>query len=119
MPSGTPVVYTFERHGAPDVRTIESQLFGWRDAFLIFGCYLFNGFLFAAIGIGVWALSLGRATTWALLGVGLCCSTYALTGMDLYAPHWFFRVCALAECVMGAVLIGIALSLPLLGLSVM
>ena len=112
MPAGTPVVYTFERHGAPVVRAIESQLFGWRDAFLIFGCYLFNGLLFAAIGIGVWALSPGRATTWALLGVGLCCSTYALTGMDLYAPHWFFRVHALAECFLPAVFIHLALFFP-------
>src|SRR5262245_20086662 len=42
LPAGTPVAYTFERHGARLVRTVESRLFGWRDAFLIFGCYLFN-----------------------------------------------------------------------------
>src|SRR2546425_6954288 len=112
MPAGTPVVYTFERHGAPLVRTIESRIFGWRDAFLVFGCYLFNGCLFAAIGIGVWALSPGRATTWALLGVGLSCSTYALPGMDLYAPHWFFPVHALAECFLPAVFIHLALFFP-------
>src|SRR5262249_44703736 len=90
LPAGTPVVYTFEQRGMRVARTIESRLFGWSDAFGIFGCYLFNGLIFAVIGIGVWALSPGRSTTWALLGVGLCCSTYALTAMDLYAPHWFF-----------------------------
>jgi len=112
LPTGTPIVYTFEQRGVRVVRTIETHRFGWSDAFGIFGCYLFNGLVFALMGIGVWALSPGRSTTWALLGVGLCCSTYALTAMDLYAPHWFFRVHALAECFLPAVFIHLALFFP-------
>ena len=111
-PAGTVLEYTFERHGARFVRRIASRLFTWRDALLIFGVYLFDGLVFAAIGVGVWALSPRRATTWALNGLGLCVGVYALTAMDLYGPHVLFRVHALAESFLPAVFLHLALLFP-------
>src|SRR5439155_8461833 len=94
------------------VRRIASRLFTWRDALLIFGVYLFDGLVFAAIGVGVWALSPRRATTWALNGLGLCVGVYALTAMDLYGPHVLFRVHALAESFLPAVFLHLPLLFP-------
>ena len=111
-PAGTIFEYTFEHHGARFVRRIASHLFTWGDALLIFGVYLFDGLVFAAIGVGVWALSPRRATTWALNGLGLCVGVYALTAMDLYGPHVLFRVHALAESFLPAVFLHLALLFP-------
>ena len=110
--AGTVFAYTFERHGRRFERRIPSHLFTWRDAFLIFGVYLFDGLVFAAIGVGVWALSPRRATTWALQAIGLCVGVYALTAMDLYGPHVLFRLHALAEAFLPAVFLHLALLFP-------
>jgi len=111
-PVGTRIAYTFDHDGAPAMEWIESRVFTWRDAIFIFGAYLLNGLVFAAIGVGVWALSPQRATSWALLGVCLGVSTYILTAMDLYGPHRFFRLHALAECFLPAALLHLALLFP-------
>jgi signal transduction histidine kinase len=111
-PLGARVAYTLESRDGRFVRALPTALFGWRDAVLIFGVYFFNGVIFAVIGIGIWALSPGRATTWALLALGLCCSTYVLTAIDLYGPHALFRLHALAESFMGAVLVHLGLVFP-------
>ncbi|TMA38186.1 MAG: GAF domain-containing protein [Deltaproteobacteria bacterium] len=111
-PAGTIFEYTFEGHGTRFVRHIASHRFTWGDAVLIFGVYLFDGLVFAAIGVGVWALSPRRATTWALQGLGLCVGVYALTAIDLYGPHLFFRLHALAESFLPAVFLYLALLFP-------
>src|SRR5206468_2703213 len=64
------------------------------------------------IGVGVWALSPRRATTWALQAIGLCVGVYALTAMDLYGPHVLFRLHALAEAFLPAVFLHLALLFP-------
>ncbi len=112
MPAGMPFAYTLESGGVTAVHWIQSHLFTWSDTLLIFGAYLFNGLVFAAIGIGVWTLSPRRATTWAMLGLGLCCSVYVLTAMDLYGPHVLFRLHALAESFLPATLIHLTLVFP-------
>jgi signal transduction histidine kinase len=111
-PVGTRFAYTFEHDGGASMEWMESRLFTWRDAVLIFGAYLLNGLVFAAIGVGVWALSPRRATPWALLGLCLALGTYILTAMDLYGPHRFFRLHALAECFLPAALIHLAFLFP-------
>ena len=112
-PVGTRIAYTFDHGGATTMEWIESRLFTWRDAGLIFGAYLFDGLVFAAIGVGVWTLSPRRATPWALLGLCLSLSTYVLTAMDLYGPHRFFRLHALAESFLPAALLHLALLFPI------
>jgi signal transduction histidine kinase len=112
LPVATRVAYRFVRHGDAFVRYFDTRLFGWSDALLLFGVYLLNGVLFAAIAIFVWMLSPQRATPWAVLAVGLCCGTYALTAIDLYGPYSFFRLHALAESFAPGVFLHLALVFP-------
>ncbi|HJQ84767.1 MAG TPA: ATP-binding protein [Candidatus Binatia bacterium] len=111
-PVGTRFAYTVERDGERTLEWVDSRLFGWSDAVLIFGAYLLDGLVFAGIGVWVWMLSPRRVSTWALLGLGLASSTYALTAIDLYDPHRFFRLHALAECFLPATLFHLALVFP-------
>jgi signal transduction histidine kinase len=111
-PVGTRFAYTFQHDRGSSMEWMESRLFTWRDAILIFGAYLLNGLVFAAIGVGVWALSPRRATPWALLGVCLALSTYILTAMDLNGPHRFFRLHGLAECFLPGALLHLAFLFP-------
>lgn len=111
-PLGTRIAYTLEHRGDRFVRTFDSRLFTWRDAALLFGVYLFDGLAFAVIGIVVWMLSPRRAATWALQALGLCVGVYALTAIDLYGPHVLFRVHALAEAFLPAVLLHLGLVFP-------
>ncbi len=111
-PPGTPHEYQFQRQGERFSRRIPSQLFTWRDGLLLFGAFLFNGLVFSAIGAGVWMLSPQRAAPWAILALGLCSSVFGLTGIELYGPHRFFRLHALAECFLPAALLHLALLFP-------
>jgi signal transduction histidine kinase len=111
-PAGTRFAYTFEKQGRRTEEIVPSRLFTWWDTFALFGAYLLNGVVYAAIGVGVWLVAADRAATWALLGLGLCASVYSLTGMDLYGPHTFFRLHALAESVVPAAFVQLALLFP-------
>jgi signal transduction histidine kinase len=110
---GTVFTYTFERDGVRIQRAIASQLFTIGDWLLIFGVYLLNGLVFGATGIAVWTLRPQRATSWALLGLGLSVGTFTLTAMDLYGPHQFFLVHALAEAFVPGAFVHLALLFPI------
>jgi signal transduction histidine kinase len=111
-PVGTRFVYDFERGGVRFSRAIPSQRFGWRDGLLVFGAYLVNGLVFALLGVGVWMRQPMRTAPTALLALGLCAAVYALTAVDLYGPHAFFRLHALAECLLPAVFLHLGLVFP-------
>ncbi len=111
-PPGTPLNYTFSRDGVTFGRVLESRSFTWSDGFLLFGAYLLNGLLFAAIGLGICVATAEAATRGALLALGLCASAYALTAMDLYGPYLFFRLHALAESLLPATVLHLALIFP-------
>ncbi|HEV7732210.1 MAG TPA: ATP-binding protein [Candidatus Binatia bacterium] len=110
---GTVFTYTFDNDGVRIQRAIPSQLFGVRDAILIFGVYLLNGLVFAATGLAVWMLRPQRATSWALLGLGLSIGVFTLTAMDLYGPHHLFVVHALAEAFVPGAFVHLALLFPI------
>lgn len=112
-PAGTDFTYALDSRGQVTERVIASQTFTSTDWWLVFGVYLFNGLVFAAIGIGVWVLGTDRATTSALLALGLCFSMYALSAVDLYGPHHLFRVYAVAEAFLPAVIVHLALLFPM------
>jgi signal transduction histidine kinase len=112
QPAGTPIEYVFERRGTRFTQVISSRLFTWEDGLLLFGVYLFNGIVFSAIGVGVWMLSPGRGATRALLGLGLTSGVYALTAIDLYGPHLFFRLHAVAESFLPASYLYLAMLFP-------
>src|SRR5579884_2493955 len=111
-PAGTRFRYEFERGGVRFARTIPSQRFGWQDGLLVFGAYLANGLVFALLGVGVWMRQPTRAAPTAFLALGLCAAVYALTAVDLYGPHAFFRLHALAECLLPAVFLHLGLVFP-------
>src|SRR5439155_15036048 len=111
-PPGTRFGYTLARDGQRSIEWFDSRAFTWTDVLLIFGVYLFNGLVFASIGVWLWALSPQRTSTWALLGVCLAHGTYVLTAIDLYGPHHFFRLHALAESFLPAALLHLAIVFP-------
>src|SRR5262249_21295145 len=47
-----------------------------------------------------------------LLAAGLSCGIFVITAGDLYGPHWFFRLHVVAESLMGAGLVHLALVFP-------
>lgn len=112
-PAGTVFTYTFDRDGIRIQRAMPSQVFTERDWALIFGIYLLNGLVFAGTGIAVWMLRPQRATSWALLGLGLSIGTFTLTAMDLYGPHRFFVMHALAEAFVPGAFVHLALLFPI------
>lgn len=112
-PAGAPVAYTLR---APDggLRTevVESRRFSGWDFARLFGAYLFTGLAFVASGVVVFALKPESAAARGLLAAGLSVGFYALTGADLYGPHWFFRLHVAAESMATAGLIHLALVFP-------
>lgn len=112
-PAGAPVAYTLR---APDggLRTevVDSRRFSGWDFARLFGAYLFTGLAFVASGLVVFALKPESAAARGLLAAGLSVGFYALTGADLYGPHWFFRLHVAAESMATAGLIHLALVFP-------
>lgn len=112
-PAGAPIAYTLR---APDggLRTevVESRRFSGWDFARLFGAYLFTGLAFVASGLVVFALKPESAAARGLLAAGLSVGFYALTGADLYGPHWFFRLHVAAESMATAGLIHLALVFP-------
>ncbi len=112
-PAGTATAYTLR---APDGRlhteVVDSRRFSGWDFARLFGAYLFTGLAFVASGLVVFALKPESAAARGLLAAGLTVGLYALTGADLYGPHWFFRLHVAAESMATAGLIHLALVFP-------
>jgi hypothetical protein len=110
-PSGSAVMYTLEKNGRTTQVALVSQHFSVGDYFLVFGAYLFTGLVSIAIGIAVWVIKPGPAGVALLIQTGTI-GIFFLTAMDLYAPHWFFRLHILSETLIGASSIHLALVFP-------
>lgn len=112
-PAGAPIAYTLR---APDgglhTEVVGSRRFSGWDFARLFGAYLFTGLAFVASGLVVFALKPESAAARGLLAAGLSVGFYALTGADLYGPHWFFRLHVAAESMATAGLIHLALVFP-------
>ena len=112
LPVGSLVTYTLEQDSQRSHVALPSLTFTWQDYFLIFGAYLFTGLAIAVTGIGVWYLKPDSPASHALLITGLATGLFALTGPDLYGPHWFFRLHVLGEAFFLAGYIHLALVFP-------
>lgn len=112
LPPYTPVTYTLQKDNVSSQVTLPTQIFTVQDYCLLFGAYLLSGMALAFIGIGVWLLKPTAPAGIALLLTGIAGGVFAITGADLYGPHWFFRVHVLAEALFPAGLIHLAFVFP-------
>ena len=112
VPPGSVFTYTLEKDGQQEQVALSSLPFTVKDYLLLFGLYLFSGVALVVIGVGVWILKPDAPASLALLTFGLAGGTFALTGADLYGPHWFFRLHVLGEAFFPAGLIHLALVFP-------
>ncbi len=108
---GTPISYTLARAGKLYDRTVPSMRFSTGDYLAMFVAYLLNGMAYTVVAIYA-ALGAGTQISYALFSLGLSAGLFALTGTDLYYPHHFFRLHAMAEAFFPASLIHLALVLP-------
>lgn len=111
-PPGSVFTYTLEKDGRQEQITLSSLSFTVNDYLLLFGLYVFSGVALVMIGVEVWLLKPAASASLALLMFGLAGGTFALTGADLYGPHWFFRLHVLGEAFFPASLIHLALVFP-------
>jgi len=108
---GTSIRYTLAKEGRLYDRSVPAMRFSGSDYTAIFIAYLLNGAAYAVIAICA-ALGPATAVSCALLSLGLSAGLFALTGADLYYPHHFFRLHALAEAFFPASLVHLALVFP-------
>ena len=111
LPVATAVTYTLEKHGQTTRAMLTTQRFSLADYFLVFGAYLLTGLISIAIGLAVWVTKPGPASVALLIQTGTI-GVFFLTAMDLYAPHWFFRLHVMSEALIGASAIHLALVFP-------
>jgi signal transduction histidine kinase len=112
LPPGSPITYTLEKDRRTSQATLPSQLFTRGDYILLFVPYLLSGLTLALTGIAVWFISPYTPASLALLISGLAGGLFAITGVDLYAPSWFFRLHILGEAIFPAGLLHLALVFP-------
>jgi two-component system sensor histidine kinase/response regulator len=112
FPPHSPITYTLVQRGRHTQVTLESQTFTLRDYGLLFGAYFVSGMALFTIGVWVWLLNPAAPASYALVGIGLAGGVFALTGIDLYGPHWFFRVHVLGEAFFPAGIVHLALIFP-------
>jgi signal transduction histidine kinase len=109
---GSLVVYTLRHHGVDRTVTIPTERFTGRDWLLLFGSYLVNGAIFLASGLLAWSLRPRSALSNAFLAFGGCCSIFLFTAMDLYGPATFLHVYLLANALLPATALQLALVFP-------
>ncbi|NOT56079.1 MAG: GAF domain-containing protein [Deltaproteobacteria bacterium] len=112
LPAQTLHTYATEKDGTISSVMLPSQRFTVQDYILLFGAYLFTGLAISAIGLIVWFLKPRAAASTALLSLSTVLGLFFLTAMDLYGPHWFFRVHILCEAFIGAGFLHLALVFP-------
>jgi hypothetical protein len=112
FPPHTLITYTLVQRGRYTQMTLESQTFTLRDYGLLFGAYFVSGIALFMIGVWVWLLNPAAPARYALVGIGMAGGLFALTGVDLYGPHWFFRVHVLGEAFFPAGIVHLALIFP-------
>ncbi len=110
---GSVIRYTLRApDGTATVVEMASRQFSFLDYSLIFGAYLFCALVFTGTGFLVFWLRPDSAASAGLLSACLGLGFYALTGADLYGPHWLFRLHVVAECLFPAGIIHLALVFP-------
>ncbi len=112
-PPGTAIRYTLS---APDERATtlvtRSRRFSGADYLLLFGAFFLNGLAFVATALFVYRLKPRSPASEGLLVAGVTAGVFVITAGDLYGPHWFFRLHVIAESMLGAGFLHLALVFP-------
>jgi len=113
QPPGTALRYTLRTpEGALETVEVPSRRFSGWDYARLFAAYLLTGVTFLASGLLVFLLLPSSAGARGLLSCGLAIGIFAITGVDLYGPHWFFRLHVAAEAMSAAALLHLAVVFP-------
>ncbi len=109
---GTPVDYRL-RLGQREVeRRIPVQRFGGWDFLLLYGAYLLNALVMAAVALGIRFLRHAHPLSDATFPLLVISAVWGLTGMDLYGPGTLFRLHAFAEAMLAPAFLAMALGFP-------
>ncbi|MEO6027454.1 MAG: ATP-binding protein [Candidatus Binatia bacterium] len=111
-PPGTPHQYLLRApDGATATITTPARRFSGFEYALLFGAYLSTGIAFFLTGLIVLWLKRSPASV-ALFVQSLTTGIFIVTAADLYGPHWFFRLHVVAESMLAAGFIHLALVFP-------
>jgi signal transduction histidine kinase len=112
-PVNTPLLYTVrEPQGSVRVAMFRSRTFTRSDYMFLFGSLLVTGTAFIAAGLLVFWLKPGSSPSLALLSCGLATGLFGITAVDLYDPHWFFRLHIIGEAMLAPGFMHLALVFP-------
>lgn len=113
QPAGTPASYTLTSEQGKDYNFVTNiQRFSTRDFMALFGMYMLNGLLYLGVGvICIWFWPRCSSAP-AFFSVGILASLWAFTACDLYGPYRFFRLQILAESLLPAAILHLALVFP-------
>ncbi len=111
LPPGTPVHYRFRSGDREIERAIRTRRFAPADFGLLFGVYLFNGWILGGAALALLAWGRGSNATQGFAPLLLISALWALSAMDLYGPYRLFRLHALFESLLfaGALHLGFGL----------
>ncbi|MGE0684363.1 MAG: hypothetical protein AB7P69_26085, partial [Candidatus Binatia bacterium] len=112
LPPDTAVTYTLEKNKKRSQVIVPTRTFMLGDYVFLFGSYIVSGLALALTGLVVWTLKPEVPASQALFVTGIAGSLFAFTGLDLYGPHWFFRLHVIAEALFPAGLLHLALVFP-------
>jgi len=111
-PAGSTVRYRIRTGGEEHEVAVKSQVFTGRDWLLLFGAYLLNGVVFMVSGLLSWALRPESPLARAFLAFGGSCAVFLFTAMDLYGPSTFYHLYLLANALVPAAALELALLFP-------
>lgn len=110
---GTPIRYTVQRgDGAQAIETVTARRFSGADYSMLFGAYFLTGGVFMLIGLLVLWLRPQQPASLGLFSAGAATAVFAITGADLYGPAAFIRLHVIAESVIAASFVHLALVFP-------
>jgi signal transduction histidine kinase len=112
LPPGVPVEYLVRKAGRERSVVVPTQRFTGGDWLLLYGSYLLNGVVFLACGLLSWALRPSSNLARAFLHFGGACALFLLTAMDLYGPSTFDDLYLLANALLPATALELALLFP-------
>src|SRR5262249_8398725 len=84
-------------NGATSRECLPSRLFSYSDYVFLFGSLGLSGSTFLLTGLFVFLIRPRDPASRALLAAGTGIGIFALTALDLYGPHWFFRLHIIGE----------------------